>query len=54
MGFVHPQYGCGSKPIMGSHFGLGAPPIFDPVSGDWDVHSGYGILTHGHIWLGIW
>ena len=42
---------CGSKP-MGSHFGVGAPPIFVYLSGDWDVHWGYGILTHGHIsWL---
>ena len=29
------------------HFGVVAPPI--PVdSGDWDVHWGYGILTHGN------
>ena len=28
------------------HFGVGAPPIFVYLSGDWDVHGG--ILTHGH------
>ena len=33
---------------MGYHLGVGAPPI--PVYfGDWDVHWGYGILTHDHI-----
>ena len=31
------------------HFGVGAPPILVYFSGDWDVHWGYGILTHGHI-----
>ena len=36
-----------SKP-MGSHFGVGAPPILVYLSGDWDVHWLYGILTHGH------
>ena len=36
---------------MGSHFGVGAPPILVYFSGDWDVHWGYGILTHGHIYL---
>ena len=45
--------GCGSK-LMGSHFGLGAPPIVH-FRGDWD-HWGYGLLTHGqfntgHHWL---
>ena len=29
------------------HFGIGAPPILVYFSGDWDVHWGYGILTHG-------
>ena len=29
---------------MGSHFGVGAPPIFRLYfSGDWDVHWGYGL-----------
>ena len=36
----------GSKP-MGSHFGVGAPPILVYFSGDWDVHWGHGLLTHG-------
>ena len=26
---------------MGSHFGVGAPPILVYLSGDWDVHRGY-------------
>ena len=30
------------------HFGVGAPPILVYFSGDWDVHWGYGMLTHGH------
>ena len=28
---------------------VGAPPISVYFSGDWDVHGGYGVLTHGHI-----
>ena len=31
------------------HFGVGAPPILVHFSGDWDVRSGYGFLTHGHV-----
>ena len=31
------------------HFGVGAPPILVHFSGDWDVHWGYDILTHGHM-----
>ena len=31
------------------HVGVGAPPILVYFSGDWDVHWGYWILTHGHI-----
>ena len=34
---------------MGSHFGVGAPPIFVYFSGDWDVHCKYGILSHGQV-----
>ena len=33
------------------HFGVGAPPILAYFSGNWDVHWGYKILTHGHIVL---
>ena len=33
----------------GIFFGVGAPPILVQFRGDWDVHWGYGILTHGHI-----
>ena len=39
-------FGGGSTPVK-SHFGVGAP-ILVYFSGDWDVHWGYGILTHGH------
>ena len=28
---------------------IGAPPILVYFSGDWDVHWGYGLLTHGHF-----
>ena len=31
------------------HFGVGAPPILVYFTGDWDVHWGYRILTHGHV-----
>ena len=31
------------------HFEVGAPPILVYFSGDWDVHWGYGALTHGHM-----
>ena len=41
-----------SKP-MGSHFQVGAPPIVDYFSGDWDARWGYGILTHGHLDMGV-
>ena len=30
-------------------FRVGAPPILVYFSGDWDVHRGYNILTHGHM-----
>ena len=31
------------------HFGVGAPPSLVYFSGDWDVHWGYGLLTHGYM-----
>ena len=31
------------------HFRVGAPPILVYFSGGWDVHWGYGILTHGQV-----
>ena len=34
------------------HFGVGAPPMLVYFSGDWDVHWGYGLLTHGHMAVG--
>ena len=37
------------KTVLGSHFGVGAPPSLVYFSGDWDVHWGYGLLTHGHL-----
>ena len=45
-------YGCGST--IGSHFGVGAPPILVYFSGDWDVHWRNGTLTHGHMGVGVW
>ena len=33
------------------HFGVDAPPILVYFGGDWDVHWGYGILTHGQLSL---
>ena len=30
------------------HFEVGAPPNLVFFSGDWDVHWGYELLTHGH------
>ena len=40
--------GRGSKPI-GSHFGVGAPPILVGILvGIWMFTGRYGILTHGH------
>ena len=45
-----------NNPVLGAgggftwyHFGVGAPPILVDFSGNWDVHWGYGLLTHGHI-----
>ena len=35
------------KPIV--PLWVGAPPILVYFSGDWDVHWGYGILTHGYL-----
>ena len=35
------------------HFGIGAPPILVYFSGDWDVHWGYGVLTHGRVVFGL-
>ena len=37
-------HGCGSKP-MGSHFGVGAPPILEPIV------VGIGMFTGATIWL---
>ena len=31
------------------HFGIGASPISVYFSRDWDVHWGYGVLTHAHV-----
>ena len=58
---AEPITGSKPEPITGSqpdsamvqnqwyHFGVGAPPILVYLSGDWDVHWGYGVLTHGHL-----
>ena len=39
------------KAVLGSHFGVGefTTHFGTYCSGDWDVHWGDGILTHGHI-----
>ena len=34
------------------HFRVAATPMLVYFSGDWDVHWGYGILTHGHMAVG--
>ena len=48
------SFGHGSKP-MGSHFGIGAPPILVFLfSGDWDAHRSHGVLTHGHMAWNSW
>ena len=41
------------KMAMGQHQyqWYGAPPILVYFSGDWDVHWGYGVLTHSHIYI---
>ena len=41
------------KAVLGSLFGVGALPILVYFSGDWDVHWGYWILTHGQIRM-VW
>ena len=40
--------GHGSKP-MGSHFGVGAPPILEPILVMGMFTGGYRVLTHSHI-----
>ena len=35
--------------LLTYHFGVGAPPISVNFGGDWDAHTRYGILTHGHV-----
>ena len=45
---VFASHGRGSTP-MGSHFRVGAPPMVVYFSGGWEVHSGYGVLTHSHM-----
>ena len=42
-----PTPGSVSKPMV--PFAVGAPPILVYFSGDWDVHWGYGILSHGRL-----
>ena len=41
-------FGCGSKPMV-PFWEANSPPILVYCSGDWDVHWGYGVLTHGHF-----
>ena len=43
------ESGCGSKP-MGSHFGVGAPPILEPILVGIEMFTGgTGLLTHGQV-----
>ena len=42
------QYGYGSTPMV--LFRGRCPTHFSLFSGDWHVHWGYGILTHGHTY----
>ena len=37
------------KTVLGSHFGVGEPPILVYFSVDWHVHWRYGILTPGQM-----
>ena len=37
------------KTVLGSHFGVGAARMLVYFSGEWDVHWGYGLLTHDHV-----
>ena len=39
------------KTVLGSHFGVGefTTHFRTYFSGDWDVHWGYGMWTHGHM-----
>ena len=41
-------YCCGSRPMV-PFWGRCTTHFRTYFSGDWDVHWGYGILTHGHI-----
>ena len=43
--------GCGSKPFWIPFWLVGefTTHFSQHFTGDWDVHWGYGILTHGHI-----
>ena len=40
--------GCGSRPMVPC-WGRCTTHVRTCFSGDWDVHWGYGILTHGHV-----
>ena len=48
-GSLSPQSRSMVPQQMGSHFGVGAPPILVYFSGDWDVHWGYRVLIHSHM-----
>ena len=37
------------KTVLGSHFGVGAPPVLGYFCWAWDVHWGYGLLTRGQM-----
>ena len=43
--------GCGSRPMV-PFWGRCTTQFRAYFSGDWDVHWGYGILTHGQLFEG--
>ena len=49
-------HGCGSKPMVPFWLvGEFTTHFRTYFSGDWDVHWGYGVLTHGHMMkLAFW
>ena len=47
LGYIPRPFGCGSKPMV--PFSGRCSTHFSLFSGDWDVHWGYGLLTHAHL-----
>ena len=51
---AHKYFFYAADMAVGYHFGVGAPPILVYFSRDWDVHWGYGILSHSHMLICLW